>query len=175
MLTRETKAELIKGISQSFEKSKAAFLVDYKGMNVGQVTELRKKLSTVGAEFRVVKNTLAKIALSDHPESEGVLSDKLTGTNAFVFAFEEAPAPAKLISEFAKDIEHLKIKSGVMAGGELDENKIKFLATLPGKDELRAKLLGTLQAPASQLARVIQAVPQGMVTVLKAHVDKEND
>lgn len=172
MLTRARKAEMIKDLSDKFAKSKATFLVDFKGMNVEQVTNLRKTLSGVGAELKVVRNTLAKRALSDHPDSESALSGKMVGTNAFVFAYEEAPAPAKAITEFSKDVEALQIKTGVMGGEALDENKIKFLSTLPGKDELRAKLLGTLQAPATQLARVIQAVPQGMLTVLQAKVDK---
>ncbi len=172
MLTRARKAEMIKDLSDKFSKSKATFLVDFKGMDVEQVTNLRKTLNGVGAELKVVRNTLAKRALADHPDSESVLSDKMIGTNAFVFAYEEAPAPAKAITEFSKDVEALQIKTGVMGKDELDQNKIKFLSTLPGKDELRAKLLGTLQAPATQLARVIQAVPQGMLTVLQAKVDK---
>lgn len=174
MLTRERKAEMIKDLSDKFERSKAAFLVDFKGLSVEQVTSLRKQLTEVGAELKVVRNTLAKRALADHESESAILSDKLVGTNAFVFAFEEAPAPAKALTNLEKDLENLKIKSGVMAGDELDENKIKFLATLPGKDELRAKLLGTLQAPASQLARALNGVPQGLVTVLKAYTDKNN-
>jgi large subunit ribosomal protein L10 len=172
LLTRQRKAELIKDLSDKFEKSKAAFLVDFKGLSVEQVTQLRKELTGVGAEMKVVRNTLAIRALADHETESGILAEKLVGTNAFVFAYEEAPAPAKTLTNLSKDMEHLKIKSGVMGGDELDENKIKFLSTLPGKDELRAKLLGTLQAPASQLVRVLNAVPQGMVTVLKAYTEK---
>lgn len=174
MLTRQRKAELVKDLSEKFGRSKAAFLVDFKGLSVEQVTEVRKALNAVGAEFKVTRNTLAKRALADHEAESSVLSDKLVGTNAFVFAYEEAPASAKALTDFTKDFEFLKIKSGVMSGEELNENKIKFLSTLPGKDELRAKLLGTLQAPASQLARVMAAVPQGMVTVLKAYSEKED-
>lgn len=172
MLTRQRKAELIKDLSDKFEKSKAAFLVDFKGLSVEQVTQLRKELTGVGAEMKVVRNSLAIRALADHETESAILAEKLVGTNAFVFAYEEAPAPAKTLTGLSKDMEHLKIKSGVMGGDELDENKIKFLSTLPGKDELRAKLLGTLQAPASQLVRVLNAVPQGMVTVLKAYTEK---
>lgn len=174
MLTRERKAEMIKDLSDKFGKSKAAFLVDFKGLSVEQVTILRKQLTEVGAELKVVRNSLAIRALADHETESGILASKLVGTNAFVFAYEEAPAPAKALTSLAKDMENLKIKTGVMGGDELDENKIKFLSTLPGKDELRAMLLGTLQAPASQLVRTINAVPQGMVTVLKAYTDKQN-
>ena len=174
MLTRQRKAELIKDLSAKFEKSKAAFLVDFKGLSVEQVTQLRKELTGVGAEMKVVRNTLAIRALADHETESGILAGKLVGTNAFVFAYEEAPAPAKTLTNLAKDMEYLKIKSGVMGGDELDERKIEFLSTLPGKDELRAKLLGTLQAPATGIVRILNAVPQGMVTVLKAYTDKQN-
>ncbi len=175
MLTRQRKAELVKDLASKFEQSKAAFLVDFKGLSVEEVTEVRKALRSVGSELKVARNTLAKRALADHEQESAVLSEKLVGTNAFVFAYEEAPASAKTLTGFAKDLECLKIKGGVMGGEELDENRIKFLATLPGKDELRAKLLGTLQAPASQLARALAGVPQGMVTVLKAYSDKQNE
>ena len=175
MLTRQRKTQLIEDLSNKFEQSKAAFLVDFKGLSVEQVTEVRKALRSVGSELKVARNTLAKRALEKHEKESTVLLDKLVGTNAFVFAYEEAPASAKTLTGFVKDLEFLKIKTGVMGGEELDENKIKFLATLPGKDELRAKLLGTLQAPASQLARVLSGVPQGMVTVLKAYSDKQNE
>ena len=173
MLTRQRKSELVKDLADKFERSKATFLVDFKGLSVGQVTEVRKALRSVGSELKVARNTLARRVLANHEKENAVLSDKLVGTNAFVFAFEEAPASAKTLTAFVKDLEFLKIKSGVMGGEELDENKIKFLATLPGKNELRAKLLGTLQAPASQLARAILGVPKGVVTVLKAYSDKQ--
>ncbi len=172
LLTRERKAEMIKGLSSRFERSKAAFLVDFKGLSVEQVTMLRKQLTKVGAELKVVRNTLAVRALADHKIESGVLESKLVGTNAFVFAYEEVSAPAKTLTQLAKDMENLKIKSGVMGGEELDDNKIKFLSTLPGKNELRAILLRTLQAPASQFVRVLNAVPQGVVTVLKAYAEK---
>ncbi len=172
LLTRERKAEMIQDLSDKFGRSKAAFLVDFKGLSVEQVTTLRKQLTEVGAELKVVRNTLAIRALADHETESGILASKLVGTNAFVFAYEEAPAPAKALTNLAKDMEQLKVKSGVMGGDELDESKIEFLSTLPGKDELRAMLLGTLQAPASQLVRVLNAVPQGMVTVLKAYTEK---
>lgn len=173
MLTREQKAEQIKGLSDSFGKAKASFLVDYKGMNVEQVTDFRKKLYEIGAELKVVRNTLAKRALSEFPTEKEGLDEHLVGTNAFVFAFEEASGAAKAISSYMKDVEQLKFKSGVMAGAVLDQKKMQYLATLPGKDELRAKLLGTLQAPASQFVRVLNAVPGGLVNVLSAYKDQK--
>lgn len=174
MLTRDQKAKQIQGLSDSFNKAKASFLVDYKGMTVEQVTDLRKKLSAVGAEFKVVRNTLAKRALSDFPEANDALSDKLVGTNAFVFAIDEAPAAAKTVDSFSSEVENFKFKYGVMGSLVLDASRMKYLSTLPGKDELRAKLLGTLQAPASTFVRVLNAVPGGLVNVLNAYKNSKS-
>lgn len=174
MLRKEDKAELIKGLSDSFAGAKAAFLVDYKGMSVEQVTTLRKQLSDVGAKMKVVRNTLARRALKDYKAADEALGDKLVGTNAFVFAFEEASGPAKAVTAFAKEVEQFKFKAGIMGDTVLDSQRLTYLSTLPGKDELRAKLLGTLQAPMSGFVRVLNAVPGGFVNVLNAYKDKQN-
>jgi large subunit ribosomal protein L10 len=172
--SKEDKAKIINGLSESFGKSKATFVYDYKGMTVEQVTNLRKQLSEVGATMKVVRNTLALRALSDYKSAKDALSDKLVGTNAVIFAFEEASGAAKTVSNFAKDVELFSFKAGVMGDTVLDANRLKYLSTLPGKDELRAKLLGTLQAPMSQFVRVLNAVPGGFVNVLNAYKDKKS-
>lgn len=172
-MDRARKAEEISAISDRFSRAKAAFLVDFKGMNVEEVTTLRKSLTPIESEMKVVRNTLAKLALKDHPEADAALSDEFVGTNAIVFAFGEAPASAKALSEFSKEVEELQIKTGFMAGKKLDEAGINFLATLPGKDELRAKLLGTLAAPMTKFVRTLNEVPTGFVRVLAAHRDNQ--
>lgn len=169
MMTRERKSEEISFISERFGRAKAAFLVDYKGLNVEKVTDLRKTLRPLEAEMKVVRNTLAIRALKDHPEVETALSDKFVGTNAIVFVYGDASAPAKALSEFQKTAEELQIKSGVMDGKGLDEQGIKFLATLPGKDELRAQLLGLLSAPMGKFLGTLDAVPAGFARVLDAY------
>ena len=175
MMTRAQKEVEITDISQRFSKSKAAFLVDFKGLNVEEVTTLRKTLHPLGSEMKVVRNTLAKRALKDSPDLESALSDSFVGTNAIVFAYDEASGPAKALAEFAKDVEELVIKTGVMDGKALDENGIKFLATLPSKPELQAMFLGTLQAPMASFVRTLNAVPSGFARVLGAYKDqKEN-
>lgn len=171
MITRAIKEQEIKNISEKFGKAKAAFLVDFKGMKVEQVTTLRKKLFTIKAEMKVVRNTLAKRALKDFPEAGEALSTSFKGTNALVFAYEDASALAKTLDLFAKDVELLQLKTGVMDGKKLDQAKIKFLATLPGKDALRAQLLGVLQAPGTKLARTLKEVPACLVRVLAAKKD----
>ena len=174
MITRAQKAEQIATISDKLGKSGAAFLVDFKGMNVEEVTNLRKSLTGVESEMKVVRNTLAKLALKDHPEMETAIASEFVGTNALVFAYGDASAAAKALSNFSKDVEELVIKTGVIEGKALGEDGVKYLATLPGKDELRAQLLGTLAAPMSSFVRVLNAVPGGFVQCLNAYKEKQS-
>ena len=172
MITREEKSTEIAALSERFGRAKAAFLVDFKGMTVEQVTSLRKKLVPVDSEMKVVRNTLAVRALKDHPASESAIKDSFVGNNAVVFAFGEAPAVAKALADFAKDVEILQLKAGVMDGAKLDTKGIKALANLPSKEVLRAQFLGVLQAPASKFVRTLSAVPSGFARVLAAQRDK---
>lgn len=154
MLKADKNAD-IKLISEKIAQAKGAFVVDFKGMKVEQVTSLRKKLHAAESEMKVVRNTLAKRAFKGNAVQEQALASHLTGTNAIVFAFNEVVGVAKTLAEFGKDVEALKIKSGMMDGEALDANKIKFLATLPGKDQLRAQLLMLMKEPSARLARVL--------------------
>ena len=171
MLNREQKTQAVAALSEQFGKAKAAYLVDFKGLNVEEVTTLRKNLSSVEAEMKVVRNTLAKIAIKDHPGIETALDEHFVGTNAVVFSYGEPSASAKALSDFSKEAEELQIKSGVMDGVALTEAKIKVLANLPSKDELRAQLLGTFAAPMSKFVRTLNEVPSGFVRILAAKKD----
>lgn len=173
MINRAQKAEMIADLSDRFSRAKAAFLVDFKGINVENVTKLRKQLSSMNAEMRVVRNTLAKLALKDRPADSKALAEQLVGTNAVIFAYEDVGASAKALSEFAKEVEELVVKCGVMEGSALDEAKIKYLATLPPKEVLRAQLLGLLAAPASKFVRVLNEVPSSFVRVLNTYKEKK--
>lgn len=173
LITREDKQQEITSLSDKFGRSKAAFLVDFKGMDVESVTKLRKSLKPVNSEMKVVRNTLAIRALNDHPAIKPALENKLVGTNAIVFAYEDPSASAKALSLFGKEVEAFQMKSGVMDGAALDEQGIKYLATLPGKNELRAMLLGTFAAPMTKFLGTLQAVPGGFVRVLNAHKEKQ--
>lgn len=154
-MTRATKETEIRNLTDKLSKSKGAFIVDFKGLKVEQVTNLRKALSKSESEMKVVRNTLALRALKDFPKVSEAISTSMKGTNAIVFSYGEVNATAKALADFAKDVELLQIKTGVMDGEKLDDAKIKFLATLPGKDQLRAMFLGVLQAPGSKLARCL--------------------
>ncbi len=172
MMTRAEKSEMVKSLAEKFGKAKAAFLVDFKGMKVEQVTSLRKKLHPVESEMQVVRNTLAEKALEQYPEVEKVLKGVLRGTNAVVFAYGDVTASAKVLSTFAKDVELLQLKIGVMENAALDQEKIKYLATLPSKEVLRAQFLGLLQGPMSKFVGTLNAVPSGFVRVLAAQQEK---
>lgn len=171
LITREDKQQEVTALSERFGKSKAAFLVDYKGMDVESMVRLRKQLKPLNSEMKVVRNTLAIRALADHPTLKPVLEDKLVGTNAIVFAFEDPSAAAKALSKFGEDVEAFELKSGVMDGAALDKAGIKYLATLPGKNELRAQMLGVLSAPMTKFLGTMQAVPGSFVRVLAAYRD----
>ncbi len=155
MITRADKETQVKAIAEKFAKSKGAFIVDFKGIKVEQVTSLRKKLHKSESEMKVVRNTLAKRAFANHPAAAKAFEGSMKGTNAIVFSYGEVTATAKALSEFAKDVEILQIKSGMMDGEALDAKKIKFLATLPGKDQLRSQLLAVFKEPSAKLARVL--------------------
>lgn len=172
MITRADKAQEITVLSEKFGRAKAAFLVDFKGMTVEQVTTLRKKLVPLDCEMKVVRNTLAVRALKDHPSSESAIATAFVGNNAVVFSYGEAPASAKALTDFAKEVEQFQVKVGVMDGQALDAGRISALANLPTKDVLRGMFLGTLQAPMSKFVRTLNAVPTGFVRVLAAHQEK---
>ena len=155
MISRADKETQITAIAEKFAKAKGAFIVDFKGIKVEQVTNLRKKLHKSESEMKVVRNTLATRAFKDHPKVQSAFETTMLGTNAIVFAFNEVVGVAKTLNDFSKDVEALKIKTGMMDGEALDANKIKFLATLPGKDQLRAQFLCLLKEPSARLVRLM--------------------
>jgi len=173
MMTRAKKAEEIANISEKFGRAKAAFLVDFSGMNVEQVTTLRKSLRPVDSEMRVVRNTLAKLALKDYPEMDEALSSSFKGVNAVVFSYEDPSASAKALTNFKKDVDALSIRTGALGGKQLSDNQITYLATLPSKPELQAKLLGTLQAPMAKLVRTMNEVPSSFARVLNTYKESK--
>lgn len=172
LITRADKEAEISSLSEKLGRAKATFVVDYKGMNVEQVTTVRKKMSSLQSEMKVVRNTLAIRALKDHPKSETAIANELIGTNAFVFVYEDISAAAKALSQMSDEIENLKLKTGVMEGDKLDKAKIKYLATLPSKDALRAQLLSVMNMPATNMVRLLSAAPRSFLNVMNAKKDK---
>ncbi|MBA2873107.1 large subunit ribosomal protein L10 [Anoxybacillus tepidamans] len=154
----ELKKQVVAEIADKFRASKSTIIVDYRGLNVAEVTELRKQLREAGIEFKVYKNTLTRRALAE-VGLEG-LDEVLTGPNAIAFSNDDVVAPAKILNEFAKTHEALEIKAGVIEGNVATVEEVKALANLPSREGLLSMLLSVLQAPIRNFALVTKAVAE---------------
>ncbi len=153
-MNREEKAQLLSELNELFQGAEIIVVSHYKGLTVEEVSELRNNIRKAGAGFRVTKNRITRLALKGTKFEN--LSDLFTGPTAIAFANDPISA-CKACVEFAKANEKLIIVGGAMGTGVLSIDEIKKLATIPSLDELRAKIIGLLQAPAAQLARVTKA------------------
>jgi large subunit ribosomal protein L10 len=154
----ELKQQIVSEISDKLKNSVSTVVVDYRGLSVAEVTELRKQLREAGVEFKVYKNSMTRRAA----EANGLadLNAALTGPNAIAFSTEDVVAPAKILNDFAKKHEALELKAGVIEGNVATADEIKALADLPSREGLLSMLLSVLQAPIRNLALVTKAVAE---------------
>lgn len=155
---RQLKEAKVQEIREKFEKAQSIVLASYQGLNVEEDTELRKKLREAGVEYKVYKNTLVTLAAKELG-LEGI-TEYLEGPVSVAIGYEDATAPARILNDFAKDHKKLELKAGIVEGQIFDQAKIQELATIPPKEVLVAKLLGSLKAPLSKFVYLINAIAE---------------
>ena len=154
----ELKQPIIQEISDSIKDAQSVVIVDYRGLTVSEDTALRKELRDAGVIYKVYKNTMMNFAFKD-TEFEG-LKDVLEGPSAIAISKDDATAPARILAKFAKTAPELEMKAGVVEGTFYDAEGIKAIAAVPSREELLSKLLGSLQSPITNLARVLNQIAE---------------
>ena len=165
-MTRNEKTAAVTAMTESMGKAPHAFLIDYKGIKVTEVTELRRQVRAAKSEYVVVKNTLALRALKDAPI--GALSDQFTGMTAVAYSATDVVSLAKVLHTFGKTNPNVKVKAALLDGKPVPANQLEALANLPSRAELVAKLLGMMQSPMRRLVTVLSGPQRNLAMTLAA-------
>lgn len=171
-ISRQRKEELIAHYAGWLKRSQAVFVVEYAGLTMKMIDDLRAKTREAGGEFHIVKNTLGLVAF----EAAGLDQPKalLEGSTAVVFAFQDVATMAKVVSEYARTSEFIKVKGGYLGTRLISAQDVKSLAELPPLPVMRAQLLGVISAPASKLVRTLAEPGRALAAVIQAYADKES-
>lgn len=165
------KKEVVSELSEKIKNAKSIVFADYRGLTVEQDTELRTALRKAGVEYGVVKNTLTRLAANENGLND--LDPYFNGPTAMAVSDKDVIAPAKILAEYTKKFDKLQIKVGVVEGKIFDEKSIMALATLPSKEEMLAKALGSMKAPITGLVNVLNGNIRGLVIALNAVAEKK--
>jgi len=170
-ISKERKKEVVVEYNEWLQRSSAMIVAEYTGMSMKDVDELRRRVREVGGEFHIVKNTLGKLAF----ESAGLSlpAGLFEGSSAIGFAFQDAPGLAKIMTEYARTSDALKVKGGYLGQRLMTAVDVKSLADLPPLAVIRAQLLGTLLAPAGKLVRTLAEPARQVAAILKAYAEKD--
>ncbi len=152
----EAKKGVVADIRQKFEKAQSAILVDYRGLNVAEDTELRNQLRKAGVEYAVLKNTMINLAVKDMGVDD--IKAHLEGPTAVAFGMEDAVAPAKVLSDFIKKSKKMAIKCGVVDGAYIDEKGVEALANTPSREVLIARIMGSMMSSVSKFVYCVEAI-----------------
>ncbi len=166
MATKQFKSEKIEHYKKQFENAKVAVVADYRGLSVEEITELRRGLQAQDADLTVTKNTLCKVAAKG--TNFEVISELMTGPTAIAFGFGDEVASAKVLAKFIKENKKGEILGAVLEGKVLNADEAKKLASMPGREELYAKMLGSINSPASGIVYGINGVMSALVRAINA-------
>ncbi len=170
-MLRSEKEVLIRELNDKFTRATAVVIAEFNRLDVDTVNRLRKKLRDGRVEWKVLKNTLARRAAKG--TSVELVSDDFVGPVAAAITYDDLIAPAKILTEFAKDLETIKIRSGVVQGQRIDQKGVVALSKMPGLAELRAQILGVINQPATKLLRTIKEPSGSLVRVIHAKSEKK--
>lgn len=162
----DDKKKIVAELHEKFLKTKVLIVTDYKGLRVESLNELRRKLRAAGIEYQVVKNTLLRRAAQE--TGVAAIQDRFKGPSAIALSYDDPVAPAKVLTQFAKENEKLELRIGVMGGKVIDLSGIKALANLPAREVLLGQLLSVMNAVPTSFVRVLSAVPSGLLNALQA-------
>ena len=169
-ITKERKEQLVAEYTEQLRKSEGIILTDYRGLTMANLTAIRQALRPVGAESHVVKNRLLALALKEVGLS--VPEEWLAGPTAVGFCFEDVPAVARALRDAAREYEAFEIKGGLVGTSVLSADEVNTIADLPSREVLLARVLGTINAPAGQIAGIIASGVRQILNVVQAYVDK---
>ena len=167
----EDKKSIVKALNERLGRIQVAILTDYKGLDVTAINDLRRKLREENVEYQVVKNTL--LLRASEGTDVALLKDYFVGPSAVALSYEDPVAPAKVLTQFAKDHEALEIKAGVMEGKVLDLATLRALADLPSREVLLGQLVGVLNNVPTSFVRLVAEIPRQMLNVLTAIKDQK--